>query len=133
MADSDIPRPAASRMPPRPLDKDTSPDIATGRYVKSKVNPLVKQIRALGVVSGVIVTSVAGFFVFMDNRVEAQTKKANEVQSEKHDALKARVETLEKRFDRFEERTDKQMNAALDALRVPDTKRPPPLDKDAGP
>lgn len=75
-----------------------------------------------------VVTAV----MFIDNRVAAQTKASGEVEAAKAEALKARVETLEQRFNRFEERTDKQLNAALDALRVPPTKRPPPLNEDGG-
>lgn len=69
----------------------------------------------LGVVTAII---------FVDNRVAAQTAKSAEVVTEKHDALRARVETLEKRFDRF----DAKMDLMLDAQRVPQSIRPPPLD-----
>lgn len=93
----------------------------------------MSKIKALAGAIAVVAGSVVAVILFVDNRVLAQTDAGVKVMTEKHDALKGRVETLEKRFDRFEERTDKQMNLLLDAARVPETKRPPPLEKDGGP
>lgn len=79
---------------------------------------------AVAAVGAAVVTGI----LFVDNRVQAQVDAGVRVQAAEVRGIDTRVTTLEKRFDRFEERTDKQMNAVLDALRVPETKRPPKLD-----
>lgn len=154
--DDIIPRPAASprprterRLDPQLEEPKTDPGIPVyPEYVKVKLaqaaaiinsqheeqmrkhdNKLT--VRSVIVAIGAVCTGVAAVLIFFDNRVHAQTDAGVQVMTEKHEALKARVETLEKRFDRFEDRTDKQMNALLDAAHVPESKRPPPL-KDAG-
>jgi cell division protein FtsB len=81
---------------------------------------LMAVITAVGAVAATVVITL----IFIDNRVLAQTAQSNAVQDAKQEALKARVETLEKRFDRF----DAKMDLMLDAQRVPEWKRPPPLD-----
>lgn len=77
---------------------------------------------------GAVATTVTVTLVFIDNRVLAQTAQANAVQDAKLTAAVSRVETLEKRFDRF----DTKMDLMLDAQRVPEWKRPPPLSLDGG-
>jgi hypothetical protein len=77
---------------------------------------------------GAVAVTVAVTLVFLDNRVLAQTAQANAVQDAKLTAAITRVETLEKRFDRF----DAKMDLMLDAQRVPEWKRPPPLILDGG-
>lgn len=90
------------------------------------------KLRDLAVAIGAVGFAVVASIIFVDNRVAAQTDAGMKVQSARHEALETRVKTLEQRFDRFEDRTDKQMNAALDALRVPLAARPPPLPLDGG-
>lgn len=62
--------------------------------------------------------------IFVDNRVRAETDAGMQVQAAELKAVDARVTTLEKRFDRF----DAKMDLLLDANRVPQSVRPPPVD-----
>lgn len=73
---------------------------------------------------GVVLVAVVASIVFVDNRVAAQTDAGVAVIKAENKAMDARVTTLEKRFDRF----DQKMDLLLDAQRVPEWKRPPPLD-----
>lgn len=75
----------------------------------------------------VAVGTAFGAFTFIRNEARAQTDAGMQVETAERKALEVRVQTLEKRFDRF----DQKMDAALDALRVPQSARPPPLP-DAG-
>lgn len=77
---------------------------------------------------GAVAVTVTLTLMFLDNRVLAQTAQANAVQDAKLTAAVSRVETLEKRFDRF----DTKMDLMLDAQRVPLSVRPPPLQLDGG-
>lgn len=83
---------------------------------------------ALVTAVGAVAATVTVTLIFIDNRVLAQTTQANAVQDAKLSAVVSRVETLEKRFDRF----DTKMDLMLDAQRVPAALRPPPLVLDGG-
>lgn len=86
------------------------------------------KVRDVVVAIGAVLSAVVVSIIFVDNRVAAQTDAGVKVMEERHEALKGRVEVLEQRFNRFEARNDQQMNLALDALRVPQSARPSPLD-----
>lgn len=103
---------------------------ATEEQLRKHDNKLT--LRSLMVAVGAVATGVVAVIVFIDNRVQAQTDAGNRATSAELKAQDARLTTLEKRFDRFEERNDKQMNLLLDANGVPKSKRPPPLVKDGG-
>jgi hypothetical protein len=80
--------------------------------------------RSVAVAISAVGAGVVASILFIDNRVRAETDAGVAVMTEKHEALKVRVETLEKRFDRF----DQKLDLVLDAQRVPQWKRPPPMD-----
>ena len=115
------------RLKPLPAEEKTDPAM---RVIKQKMHSELNwQGAKLTIAMCVVAVGTAfGAYAFILNAAAAQTDAGMRVQAAEQKALDTRVTTLEKRFDRFEERTDKQMNAALDALGVSNSKRPPPLD-----
>jgi hypothetical protein len=84
--------------------------------------------------AGVLISALAASVFFVDRRVEAQTDAGVRVVNETIKAQDARLTTLEKRFDRYDAKLDRQsdqLELALDALRVPESKRPAPLPSTA--
>lgn len=71
-----------------------------------------------------VAASTVSTILLIDNRVRAETEQTAKVMEATHKALDARVTTLEKRFDRF----DQKLDAVMDTLDVPASKRPPPMD-----
>lgn len=90
--------------------------------------PVPSRVKDLLVATGAVLASVVAAVTFVDNRVQAQTDAGVAIVKAEQKGLESRLATLEQRFDRYEDRHDKQMNLALDALRVPKDVRPPPLD-----
>jgi len=125
------PPPAASPRPPKLHEGKTDPAI---RIIRPWMEEALKRhdnkltLRSVLVAAAAVATSVIAGIIFIDNRVSAQTDAGMRATAAELKGQDARVTTLEKRFDRFEERTDKQMNLLLDAARVPEMKRPPRLD-----
>ena len=107
-------------------EPSTAPPLPLEEALRKHDNRLT--IRSVVVAAATVLTGMATTIIFIDNRVAAQTDAGMRVQAAEQKAVDARVTTLEKRFDRFEERTDKQMNLLLDVARVPGAMRPPPLD-----
>lgn len=101
---------------------------ALHQYLKQKRDEehaaFMGKIKALAAAIAVVAAAVIGAILFLDNRVEAQTKRHLEVQTERHDVLKGRVDRVEQQASNF----DKKLDLALDALRVPQSVRPQPLD-----
>lgn len=127
MPDAPRPSPGLGFPPDLPDEPKTDPAIrAVKEGMRSELN---WQGAKLTIMTAVVAVATAfGAYRFVLGEAAAQTDAGMRVQAAEQKALDARVTTLEKRFDRFEDRTDKQMNAALDALRVPQSVRPPPLD-----
>jgi hypothetical protein len=116
------------RPPSPPLDEPgTDPAL---RAVKADMrSELNWQGAKLTIAMSVVAVATAfGAYRFVLNEAAAQTDAGMRVQAGEQKALEARITTLEKRFDRF----DAKMDAALDALRVPQSARPPPMP-DGGP
>lgn len=78
-------------------------------------------IRSVLIAVGSVAIGTVTALIFIDNRVAAETDAGMRVQAAELKGVDARVTTLEKRFDRF----DQKMDALLDAAHVPASKRPP--------
>jgi len=106
-----------------PAEEKTDPAIrVVKRQMRSELN---WQGAKLTIATAVIAVGTAfGAYRFVLSEAAAQTDAGMRVQAAELKAVEVRVETLEKRFDRF----DQKMDAALDALRVPQSARPPPVD-----
>ena len=76
------------------------------------------------IAGGSLVAGIVAAITFVDNRVAAQVDAGVRVQAAELKAIDARVTTMEKRLDRVDDKLD----LLLDAARVPQWKRPPPLD-----
>jgi hypothetical protein len=88
-------------------------------------------VRSIMVAVGAVTAGVIAAVLFVDNRVAAQTDAGIKGVVEQVKGQDARLTTLEKRFDRFDEKLDRaseQNEIMLDRLGVPKWKRPPPLD-----
>jgi hypothetical protein len=130
---SEHPRPQASPRPPTNQELDDGRELTPAEGVVSiellrrKLAELPaphSRLSTLLTAIGVVLVAVVASIVFVDNRVAAQTDAGVAVIKAENKAMDARVTTLEKRFDRF----DQKMDLLLDAQRVPEWKRPPPLD-----
>ena len=132
MNDNNVPPPAATpQLKALPAEEKTDPLI---RVVAEKMHSELNwQGAKLTVATAVIAVGTAfAAFTFIHNDARAQTDAGMKPVVETQKAQDARLTTLEKRFDRFEERNDKQMNLLLDEAGVPKSKRPPPLERDGG-
>ncbi|TAL42417.1 MAG: hypothetical protein EPN91_08540 [Salinibacterium sp.] len=126
-----VPRPAESPRIPSPAEEKTDPAM---RVIREKMHSELnwQGAKLTAAMCVVAIGTAFGAYAFVMNSASAQTDAGLKPLAEIQKAQDARLTTLEKRFDRFEERTDKQMNLLLDAARVPETKRPAPLQKDGG-
>ena len=116
------PLPRPSPQPPlNPLD-EMKTDPALHAALQRHDNKLTW--RSVFIAVCAVAMSVTTAILFIDNRVAAQTDAGVRVISAEQKAIDARVTTLEKRFDRF----DAKLDLALDAMRVPQSVRPPPID-----
>lgn len=109
------------------LDDEPEPktDPAIRIVKKAMRKELNMQGAKLTVATAVVAVGTAfGAYRFVLSEAAAQTDAGMRVQAAEQKALDVRVTTLEKRFDRF----DQKMDALLDANHVPASKRPPPLD-----
>jgi hypothetical protein len=114
--------PRASPRPPAPPLEEPLTDPSLHAALARHDNKLTW--RSIFIAVGAVASGVVLGIIFIDNRVQAQTDAGVRVVQAEQKAIEARVQTLEKRFDRF----DQKMDLMLDAQRVPDWKRPPPLD-----
>ena len=81
-------------------------------------------LRSVGFAIAAVAGTVVAGILFVDNRVAAQTDAGVAVIKAEQKGLDARVTTMEKRLDRVDDKLD----LLLDAARVPQWKRPAPLD-----
>lgn len=72
-------------------------------------------LKTLVISVSLVATSTVATLIFLDTRVASETRKGMRVAEAEHKALDSRVTTLEKRFDRF----DQKMDAVMDKLGVP--------------
>lgn len=119
---AEVPPPAASPRPPlNPLDEmKTDPSLHAA--LQRHDNKLT--VRSVFIAVGAVATGVIAGLMFIDARVAAAADAGVRVVTAEQKGLDARVTTLEKRFDRF----DTKLDLALDAMRVPQWKRPPSED-----
>ena len=146
------PKPIASPVPPEAAEGDTNPGIQVDvGYLKQKLEQVRHAARAevheefkakgrrdwlrdIVIAIGAVAAAVVAAIIFVDNRVAAQTDAGVRVEHETLKAQDARLTTLEKRFDRYDAKQDRQtelIEAVADQLRVPESRRPapvPPLD-----
>lgn len=114
--------PRASPRPPEPSLDEPLTDPSLHAALSRHDNKLT--MRSLLIACGALVTGVATFFVFIDSRIAYATDAGVRVIAAEQKAVDARVTTMEKRVDRIDEKLD----LLLDAARVPQWKRPAPLD-----
>lgn len=119
---AEIPRPSPSRRPPAPPLDEPQTDPGLHAALQRHDNKLT--MRSVLVAIGAVAMGTVTAVMFVDNRVQAQVDAGTRVQAAEQKALDTRLQTLEKRFDRF----DAKMDLLLDAQRVPAWKRPPPSD-----
>jgi hypothetical protein len=121
MADR-VPPPAPSRQVPAPPLEEPLTDPSLHAALSRHDNK--NTWRSIIIAGGALVTGVATFFVFIDARIAHATDAGVAVLKAEQKGIDARVTTMEKRVDRIDDKLD----LLLDAARVPQWKRPPPLD-----
>lgn len=121
---AEIPRPSPARRPDIRPDIDDEPKTDPGLQAAFMRHDNKLTMRSIVIAAGTLATGLAAVLVFLDNRVAAQTDAGVAVMRAEQKAIDARVTTMEKRLDRVDDKLD----LLLDAARVPQWKRPPPLD-----
>lgn len=119
---ADVPRPAQGPRPPSPPLEEPQTDPSLSAALARHDNKLT--VRSVLIAAGAVASGVVLALNFVDNRVAAQTDAGVAVIKAEQKAVDARVTTMEKRLDRVDDKLD----LLLDAARVPQWKRPAPLD-----
>lgn len=124
---AEAPPPRAS---PQPPGESFGPETVTGvhRALRHDLNWQGAKLTIAMVV--VAVSTAFAAYRFILGEALAQTDAGMRVVGEVSKALDARITTLEKRFDRYDAKVDRQteqLELALDALHVPQRVRPEPL------
>ncbi len=132
-----VPRPVSVAPPDPGPEEDTSPGQPLDKqYFKKRMRTksIGDRVWAVVVATGATAAGLFASFTYLDNRVQAQTRDAGELMRMKVDeSLKgqeARLTTLEKRFDRYDAKQDRQtelIEMVADQLKVSKRDRPPPV------
>jgi hypothetical protein len=121
---SQPPRPSPRPSYERPDVRDDEPRTDPSLHAALRRHDNKLTLRSFVIAAGALATGVASVLMFLDNRVAAATDAGVAVLKAEQKGLDARTTTLEKRLDRVDDKLD----LLLDAARVPQWKRPPPLD-----